>query len=263
VRQLGLNTTPCVAVASLVHQWEPRFKLVGLLGLIVAVANVTDRRLIPVILAIAVAMYALARLPLSFWCDRLRYPGFFLMGMVVALPFLTGKTVVWQWGWLSLRTEGLWAALLITSRFITIFTLGLVLLGTTPFLSLVKAMQQLGLPTLLTDMLLLTYRYLQDLAEHLSKLQRSAQLRGVGKQGTIARLQLLAALSGSLLVQSYDRSEDIYRAMRLRGYGHLRRSAAAPISVDVGSAIGLGLSLLTAGGLIAAEWLLNHVQGNA
>ncbi len=216
---------------SLIHRWHPKPKLIGLLALIFAIATVEKLALLPVVLGITVILFVLSQLPLSFLQRRMRYPGFFLLGIVLLLPWLSGDTVLWQWGWLTLRQEGLLAVVLIASRFLCILTVGIVLLGTMPFLTTIKAMRSLGLPHLMADMTLLTYRYLYEVANNLATMRRAMRLRGFG-QGHRYRIQrrltfvpdvrdlnLLASLTGSLFIRSYEQSEQIYKSMRLRGYG--------------------------------------------
>ncbi|MEB3213110.1 MAG: cobalt ECF transporter T component CbiQ [Leptolyngbyaceae bacterium] len=222
---------------SVLHRWNPRQKLVALVALIFAFATVEDLALIPVMMGVTFVLYGMSNLPLSFLHHRLRYPGFFLLGIVLLLPWLSGETVIWQWNELTLREEGLLAVVLIASRFLCILTVGLVLLGTMPFLTTIKAMRSLGLPPLLADMTLLTYRYLYDVTSNLVTMKRAMRLRGFGHtppsqsgQRSLAfipkrrDLHLLASLSGSLFIRSYEQSEHIYKSMRLRGYGqaHLR-----------------------------------------
>ncbi len=215
---------------SYVHQWDPRTKFIGLVLLIFTFATVTKLELIPLMLGITLSLYKLSRLPISFWLRRLRYPGLFLVAITVFLPFLSGDQILWQLGPMVVRQEGSLAALLIASRFLCILTLSLVLLGTTPFLTLVKVMRLLRLPAVLTDMLLLTYRYLAEISLDLRKMQQAMQLRGFNHQAgsTVLlptqylskgrHLGRLASLVGTLLIRSYERSERVYQAMRLRGY---------------------------------------------
>ncbi|MBO0350953.1 cobalt ECF transporter T component CbiQ, partial [Phormidium pseudopriestleyi FRX01] len=56
------------------HQWEPRCKLIGLMGLIFAFAMVRDPRLILPMLGVSAGIYLLSQLPVSYWRTRLRYP---------------------------------------------------------------------------------------------------------------------------------------------------------------------------------------------
>ncbi len=203
---------------SLLHRWAPRSKLVGLGLLVVAYATVQSLWLVPAMVGVTAVLYGLSGLPLSFLRSRLRYPSLFLLGVVVTLPWLSGTTVLWQWGPLALRQEGLLTMVLVASRFCSILTLGIVLLGSTPFLQLIGALRGLGLPDLLADMSLLAYRYLFDIAEQLSRLKQAMRLRGFSFH-RVQTWQPLAAVTGTLLIRTYEQSERVYKAMRLRGYG--------------------------------------------
>lgn len=250
-----------------IHRWDARAKLIGLLALITSFAFVETLPRVPLMLGITAFIYLLSRLPLSFLLTRLRYPGLFILAVVGLLPFLSGSTVVWSWGWLSLRQEGILAMLLVVGRFLAIVTLGLVLFGTTPFIAQVRAMRSLGLPSILADMLLLTYRYLFVLLEMLTTMRRAMRLRGFASKPdrfNLRGLQRLAALLGTLFIRSYEQSERIYTAMRLRGYGALpqRQIVAAQSRQRQGvvwSRVGLALALATAGGFLAAEWFAGGV----
>ncbi|TVP64300.1 MAG: cobalt ECF transporter T component CbiQ [Leptolyngbya sp. LCM1.Bin17] len=235
---------------SVVHRWPPRLKLVGLGVLMFAFATVQQGILLLPIAAIAAVLYGLSRLPLGFLSHRLRYPGLFIAAVVVLLPFTAGDTVIAQWGWLALRQEGLEAASLIVVRFVSILTLGFILLGTTPFLTIIQAMRGLGLPVILADMTLLAYRYLYEIADNLATMQKSMALRGFGHQprrwGVSRRtVQQLAMLVGSLLLRSYEQSERVYKAMRLRGYGYGQGNQATlgRTNVDAQSLVGWGLTV--------------------
>ncbi|MEL6602995.1 MAG: cobalt ECF transporter T component CbiQ [Cyanobacteria bacterium J06614_10] len=210
------------------HSWTPRLKLLSLGLLMFGFAAVRHLALVPPMLCLTGIIYAASGLPLSFLFKRLRYPGLFILTVVLVLPFTAGETILAQWGPLALRYEGLTAMALVVGRFLSILTLGFILLGTTPFLTLLRAMRSLGLPSLLADMTLLSYRYLFETAEMLATMQQSMKLRGFGQKRQWLRLnsQTLSQLSrllGTLLIRSYERSERIYKAMQLRGYGQLKQ----------------------------------------
>ena len=214
---------------SYVHSWTPRLKLLGLGALMFAFAAVKHLSLLAPMLCLTAVLYRCSGLPFSFLRRRLRYPGLFILAVVLVLPFTAGSTILAQWGPLALRQEGLLTMVLVIGRFLSILTLGFVLLGTTPFLTLLRAMRSLGLPIILADMTLLTYRYLFETADMLSTMQKSMRLRGFGQQRRwlhVERKTLfqLAGLLGTLLIRSYERSEKIYKAMQLRGYGQLKPS---------------------------------------
>ena len=128
------------------HRWEPRCKLIGFIILIFAFSFVRDLRMLLAMVAVTIIIYILSNLPVSFILSRLRYPSFFLLVVVLVLPFVSGETIVMSIGPLDVRQEGLLSVLLIATRFICILTVGLILFGTAPFLTTIKAMRALGLP---------------------------------------------------------------------------------------------------------------------
>ena len=151
-----------------IHRWPPTQKLVSLGALIFAFAMVQRHWLIIPMVTVTVALYGLSDLPLRFLRQRLSYPGLFIVAVVILLPFTSGETVLGQWGVICLRQEGLEATALIVSRFLSILSLGFILFGTTPFLTLIQSLRRLGLPPLMADMALLTYRYLHDIGDTLA-----------------------------------------------------------------------------------------------
>ena len=248
-----------VHLASPFHRWDVRFKLVGLLCVIFAFSFVRDLWLLPAMVLVAGSLYALSRLPLLWLLRRLRYPGAFLLIVAVLLPFLSGSTVLMTIGPLSLRLEGCLELLTILAKFLSIVTVGLVLFGTAPFLSTVKAMRALGLPAILADMTLLAYRYLFEIGSDLARMETAMRLRGFrAARLSPGGLGNLAALAGSLLVRSYERSDRVYRAMILSGYGQAGGSIAEEYQADRRDAVLLAALLLIAGCFVAAEALLRR-----
>ncbi|MDY6878460.1 MAG: cobalt ECF transporter T component CbiQ [Chloroflexota bacterium] len=254
------------------HRWEPRCRLISLGALIFAFSFVRDLRLLLATLAASFALYALSSLPLSFLLKRLRFPGFFLLLMAVLLPFLSGQTVLLRVGPLALRQEGCLDLLLLVIRFLSILTTGLVLFGVAPFLTTIKTLQTLGLPAVLADMMLFSYRYIYEIGDDLERMETAMRLRGFRARrsgggavaaslgGVIPPLRVLASLAGSILVRSYERSERIYKAMVLRGYGRATRSRE-DFQVSPRDVAGLVVVLLVAAGFVAAEIILRRLGG--
>ncbi len=203
-----------------IHSWNARLKLIGLFLLAVAFSLVQQLALLPVILLIALVLFSVSRLPFSYLIGRLKYPGFFLLSLAVLLPLIAGETVLVQVGPVAIKQEGILQAVVIGTRFVSIITVMVVLFGSMPFLTVAHTLQSLGLPDILIDMLLLTYRYIFEAAEDLTRMQRAMRLRGFqGSKLNRHTVNHLSSLIGGLLVRSYDRADRIYNAMRLRGYG--------------------------------------------
>jgi len=247
-----------------IHRWPPRQKLVSLGALMFAFAMVQQPGLILPMVAVTVVLYGLSELPLSFLGQRLSYPGLFILAVVILLPFTTGETVLGQWGLIRLRREGLETMALIVGRFLSILSLGFIVFGTTPFLTLVQSMGRLGLPPLMADMALLTYRYLAEIGETLATMHQAMKLRGLGQRsgsgwsGRWQALEHFALLVGNLLLRSYEQSERVYKAMRLRGYGQGLTAGQNTMTLTA-TRDGLGLTvavLAIAVGFVVAEVML-------
>jgi cobalt/nickel transport system permease protein len=239
------------------HRWELRCKLIGFLVLIFAFSYVQDLFILLVMVAVTAAIYIISRLPVSFMLRRWRYPSFFLLVVVFVLPFVSGQTVIMSLGPLDLRQEGLFSVLLIAIRFLSILTLGLVLFGTAPFINTIKAMRALGLPAIMADMVLLSFRYLHEIGNDLWKMQIAAKLRGFHRHRfSLRNLSVPAWLSGSILVRSYERSDGIYRAMILRGYGQAKPQDKSRVNtLDI---VILIVFLIVAAGFVAGDVLSGH-----
>ncbi|MGF1459639.1 MAG: cobalt ECF transporter T component CbiQ [Leptolyngbyaceae cyanobacterium] len=256
---VALHADVFVPGQSTIHRWAVRSKLISLLALMFAIAMVQHLVLLPGAFLVVVGLYCWSGLPLAYLRRRLPYPGLFIVAMVGLLPWVSGTTVLWQWSIFALHLEGIQMAALIAGRFLAILTTGFILLGTTPFLTLIKGLRSLGVSPLLSDMALLTYRYLFDIAAQLATMQQAMRLRGYGQMRQTLRRQWrwLAALFGSLLLRSYEQSQRIYKAMRLRGYG---QSTASPYGVleeqTHPSLLPMMVTLTAAVSLVIAEILL-------
>lgn len=241
-----------------IHRWELRTKFVGILALMLVCGALQNLLLLGAIALLTAGLFGLSRLPRAFLWAYWRYPGV-LIGMVLLLtPWLVGDTVVWQGGPLQLTQEGLLRVVQVALRFLCLVTLTVVLLGTAPLARSLRTFQALGVPSLLVDMALLTYRYLQVCDRNRRTMQNAMRLRGFNpKQLSRRNLQLWAQLAANLLVRSYDQSIRVYQAMMLRGYGQ-RAQAWQQQSGPIGLGSGLGLLaiLSIAVGLAIAQFCL-------
>jgi cobalt/nickel transport system permease protein len=79
------------------------------------------------------------------------------------------------------------------------------------------ALKSLPVPLPLKENLLLAGQYLEILLSEVTRMQRSAQLRGLnGSAGWLRYAS--AAMIGALYLRSLDRAERVYTAMLVRGY---------------------------------------------
>lgn len=218
---MKLSLDEYVYLDSLIHRWQSKPKLIALLSLIFCFAFIQRLSFLPVIIFITVILYSLSKLPIKYLISHLRYPGIFILAVIFLLPFVVGKTTIFSWGFLSIKQEGCLLILLVITRFLCIITTTLVLLGTSPFLTILKTLRSLGLSPIISDMMLLTYRYLEQMGDRILSMRRALKLKGFNfHQFSSRNLRIISQLIGSLLVRSYDESKLVYQAMILRGYGY-------------------------------------------
>ncbi|MBN1288427.1 MAG: cobalt ECF transporter T component CbiQ [Actinobacteria bacterium] len=236
------------------YRWEPRTKLIGIMCLAFAFAAVRDLRLLPVMLALSLFLFVLSSLPFSYLLGRMRIPGIFLLAMAVVLPFFSGNTVLVQLGPVSLKQEGCVSLLLIAVKFLCIVTIAVVLFASTPLTRMLGSMRSLGLPPLLGDMMLFTYRYIFQLAADFHRASTAACLRGA-RMRSLKSLKTTAYIVGSLMVRSHERAERVFHAMTLRGYGRqdmdFYKAKIRPPDVIAGSAC-----VLAAAGFVLFQLLM-------
>ena len=202
------------------NRWRTSLKVPALMVLMLSYAFARNTIMILPVLLSAVMLFILSRLPVPMLLPRLRVPISFLAVMTLLLAFFSGHTSLLTIGPIVLRQEGLLLAAMIWARVISIMIVSIVLIHTTPSAGLPRELNRLGIPRILTDMAVLTGRYISVLGDDYRLMRTAMRLRGYRKRGlSINGLVTLASLTGTLLIRGFEQSERVFRAMRLRGYG--------------------------------------------
>ena len=210
---------------SLVHRLDPRLKLLAVLAFVLVVTTTPPGTWSSFALfaALATGAVLVAQVPLI---EGLKHSAVALpfAGMVaISLPFTQAGEVVWSWqpfGFtLSITDAGLVLfATVVIKAWLSVMVSGL-LVATTPFPDLLRAMRALRVPAVLTATISFMYRYLFVLVDEAMRLQTARAARSVGAGRTIRwRARVLGGMIGSLFIRSYERSERIYAAMLSRGF---------------------------------------------
>lgn len=148
---------------------------------------------------------------------RMRGPALLALSLMLVVPLISGQTLLAQLGPVAIRLEGAQTAALMALRLLCIVALTLVLLSPLPPFELVKGLRALRVPALISDIALLTLRYLDEVGAELRRARLARQLRG-GGMGWRA-LPDHAALIATGLIRAQARADRLWAAMRLRGYG--------------------------------------------
>ena len=201
------------AEGSVLFRFDPRVKLVCIFALIVLVSMVTDASALAFALLFAVLLLAFSRVP----------PVQLARGYLAALPFIALSSLT------MLLASGPGSAMAMALRVSTSVLLLLLLVRTTPFMDLLWALRWFKVPALLTDMIMLTYRFIFVLLEELERMRLARKARGFqGGRSLLARkaFQVLANTIGMVFLRSYRRAGQVYAALLSRGYDGKARTIA-------------------------------------
>ena len=171
------------------------------------------------------------------------------VALIGIFNLLYDRTPALRIGTLTVTEGGIEFAAILLRGILSMAAL-LVLIGTTGFYALCRAMQQSGIPRFLTVQLLFVYRYLRVLLEEALAMSRACDARSFGRKNPA--LRVWGTLVGQLLLRTFDRAEQIHRAMLARGFtGRIPDcTAGKPRWRRADTAFLAGWSLA----LIAARW---------
>ena len=196
----------------IIGQIDPRVRLI--VAFVYSVMVALESGPLPLAYASALPLCAVsaARLSPGALLRRLAPANLFILLLWLILPFSYPD-----------RSVGLHHALLITvrSNLILLTTIGL--LSISPVFQLARALRKLGFPRKLTQLFLLSCRYIPVIHDEYIRLRNAMRVRGFKPGTNLHTYRSYAYLVGMLLLRSYERSERIYRAMLMRGFdGELR-----------------------------------------
>lgn len=235
---------------SLLQRRDARWLIVALVPSMIAVAFL--RELAPLLIAtiIAIGLLALARPSRDFLWSRLSLLAFALVPFLVVVPFVVDRgEVLVSWGWARITDQGLIQAGALLLRSLVITLLGLTLLASAPFHNLIAALGRLGAPRIVTQIMLLTYRYLFMLVEELNRLRVALRCRAFRNVASRHAYRTVGQVAGTLIVRGADRAERVAVAMQCRGMNGPWRTLK-PYKTDSGDLLLALCSLGLMGGLV-------------
>ena len=200
---------------------DPRAKLIGLLALVLAAAFSHNPWIIAALFAVAVALAALSRVPMASLLS-LVWLGSLGLTLGLALPALVltpGQEIARLplVGW-AITRPGLVAALRLVLRVETVATLGFVLVFTTPWAHVLKALRFLRVPVVFVVILGMTTRYILLILEAARDMFEARRSRSVGRLDRASERRVTLNAAGALLQKSLDLSGDVFLAMQARGF---------------------------------------------
>lgn len=259
---------PYRKATSLIHQLDPRVKLVFTLAFILTVS------LLPfgawaayvLLLALVLSVEMLSELGIPYVLKRAFLATPFVLA-ALPLVFTVAGTPLFRFSlgpWtLTMSMEGVERLASIAFKSWLSVQMAIVLAATTPFPQLLLAMRGIHIPRLLVAIIGLMWRYIFVLADEVLRLLRARAARsgaspepGRRVGGSLAwRAKTTGGMAGNLLMRGFERGDRIYAAMSARGYdGEVRAFALPPVPTM--QWLGLGMATLVLLLILALSILL-------
>ncbi|MGN7469498.1 cobalt ECF transporter T component CbiQ [Brevibacillus sp. SAFN-007a] len=210
---------------------EHKLLLAGVLMVLVLTGHVWVQMAICLWMGVWVTVYA--RIPVRFYC------GFFILSLsffVLGLPALvleaarieTATAVraaaAWQVGpylvYVPVSASGkVWVLFWRTMASLACFAF---VLFTVPFTEILQVLRKLRLPVIVTDLLMIMYRFIFVLLGVSHQLWIARRARG-GHSGFRSMLRDVSGLAAQLFVRSMRQYDALYKGMAARGFGESLR----------------------------------------
>jgi cobalt/nickel transport system permease protein len=222
----GMYAEDMAVTGGFLQRLDPRVKLAGIGALILAAVAVHRLGVLAAILAAAVLLALLSHIPLRLLAARVWLAVVGFTG-VIALPaiFLTPGHVVYRLPILAwpISEQGLRSAAFLVLRGETAATLATLLILSTLWTHLLRALRYFGAPVAVVAILGMTYRYMFLLLATARDMFESRESRMVGVLEPADRRRLAAASAGVLLGKTMEASGEVHMAMLARGFrGEIR-----------------------------------------
>jgi cobalt/nickel transport system permease protein len=205
----------------LLQALDPRVKLVGLLALVVAAALSRKLAVMAALFGLGVVLAVASRLSLWSLAKRVWLVAFGFTVMIAAPAlFLTPGQPVYTLplGSLAITAQGARSALLLIARVEATVTLSTLLVLTTPWMHLLKALRTLLVPMEVIALLAMTHRYVVLLTETANAMFESRQSRMVGRLNGHEQRRLMVNSGGVLMSKTLELGNEVFLAMQARGF---------------------------------------------
>ena len=205
----------------LLQRLDPRVKLAGLLGLIVVAVFVKSLAVLGGLFLVAVALalpsqVSLSRLARQIWLKVLAFTVLIALPAVFLVPgTIVARVPVLLW---PVTLQGIRSATFLLGRAETAATFALLLILTTPWPHVLKALRVFRAPIVLVAILGMTHRYIFVLLEAATQMFESRRSRMVGPLRPRDRRRVATATAGVLLDKALHLSTEVQSAMVSRGY---------------------------------------------
>ena len=212
----------------LLQSLDPRAKLIGALAVLLAISLSHNLFVILALYLLTLPIAYASRVPMGFYLKRVWMFMPFFTG-IVALPalfnpFSPGAPIVTLIDlaspriYLTITQPGVITAAFLLLRVGASVSIAVLLILTTRWTTLLKALRVLRVPQIFVLILGMTYRYIYVLLHATNNMFLARTSRVVGRVSAGENRRWLANSMGMLFAKSYELSDQVYLAMQSRGF---------------------------------------------
>ncbi len=204
----------------LLQSLDPRVKLVTFVLFIVVVGLARSLWILAIILVLISALSLLSKVPIGFFLKRvLLFIPIFTAAIAIPALFITpGEPLIHLAGKVIITEQGTRSAGLLFFRVTDSLSFGVLLILTTSWTSILVALRWLRMPSLVVDILGMTYRYIFLLLHTANSMFLARRSRTIGSFSGGENRRWLARALATTMAKSQHLSEEVYLAMLSRGY---------------------------------------------
>ncbi len=203
---------------SLLHKLDPRVKILVFSAFSILCAISTGIKNPSLFLLYSLILLFIAKLKMKSVFTRLFLANFFIAFIWIFVPLSYSGNPYFYVGPLKISYEGFIYALSITIKCNAIIIATIALLSTSSVFSLAHALDHFKVPKKLITVFFLFYRYITVIHEEYIKIKRAVYARGFVPKTNLHTYKTYAYMVAGILIKSYERAEEIYKAMLCRGF---------------------------------------------
>lgn len=220
--------------ASPIHRLNPVTKLVALLSLLVVVFALPQWwaiGLVALVVIVPAAVIARCGSRLAKFGGVILVPIIVVLVIVQGLTFPGGQTPIWQWGFMTVTSEGLLFAITIGMRIICLVLASLLLVLTTHPGDLMSALTERGMSPKFSYIISSTLQLIPSFQDRANAILLAQQARGLAvPRNPLRRAGVLLPLLGPLVLGMFTDVDERSTAMEARGFGSTaRRTSLTPV----------------------------------
>ncbi|MDH4123245.1 MAG: energy-coupling factor transporter transmembrane protein EcfT [Thermoplasmata archaeon] len=212
---------------------DPRTKLVALIVFLIVAAFAVDREATLCLGAVSIILAAVSKIPVKH----------IIRNLLFALPFIIAVSLG------ALIVGDIIIAIFVSIRIAASVLTAVIFASTTPVFEQIRALQYFRVPTVITSMLLFTYRFIFVFIDELERMKLARVSRSMNMQGgTLLSRRVFKTIGqtlGMLFIRVNERAKRVFFSLRARGYtgkAVTRRRLAFGIA-DISYAIFMSISI--------------------